>query len=75
VSNEEELPPLPRVGATPRAVRDALRHDQRGAFERTFRASLDEAARELDLDAVHATIEHWRRRAGFDPSRTRVPSG
>ncbi len=58
-----ELPALPRPGASPRVVRDALHPEYREAFDRAFRQALDRAAQELDLTGVHDTIEHWRRRA------------
>ncbi|MEJ2862836.1 DUF6247 family protein [Actinomycetospora flava] len=69
----EGLPPLPRAGATPRAVRDALHPEHREAFDRAFRAALETAERELDLQAIHETVEYWRRRAWItrDPEEHR----
>ncbi|WP_433784437.1 DUF6247 family protein [Actinomycetospora sp. CA-101289] len=64
-----ELPPLPRVGASPRAVRAALHPEHHEAFDRAFRAALDEAERELDLQPVHEVVEHWRRRAWITRDR------
>jgi hypothetical protein len=64
-----ELPPLPRVGASPRGVRAALHPEHHEAFDRAFRAALDEAGRELDLQPVHEVVEHWRRRAWITRDR------
>jgi hypothetical protein len=58
-----ELPPLPRPGASPRAVREALRPEYRESFDRAFRHALDRAGQELELQVVHETVEYWRRRA------------
>ena len=67
------LPPLPPVGASPRMVRAALHPEHHEAFDRAFRAALDEAGRELDLQPVHEVVEHWRRRAWItrDPEQHR----
>jgi Family of unknown function (DUF6247) len=64
-----ELPPLPPIGASPRAVRAALHPEHREEFDRAFRAALDEAGRELDLQPVHEVVEHWRRRAWITRDR------
>jgi len=64
-----ELPPLPLVGASPRVVRAALHPEHHEAFDRAFRAALDEAGRELDLQPVHEVSEHWRRRAWITRDR------
>lgn len=64
-----ELPSLPRAGASPRIVRAALHPEYREAFDRAFRESLEEAARELDLQGVHDTVESWRRRASITRDR------
>jgi hypothetical protein len=68
-----ELPSLPREGASPRAVREALRPEFREEFDRAFRDALDVAAREMDLTSVQETVEHWRRRAWVtrDPEQHR----
>jgi hypothetical protein len=62
-SSTEPLPPLPLPGATPREVRAALRPEYREHFDRDYRASLEEAARTLELADVLDTVEHWRTRA------------
>jgi hypothetical protein len=60
--DDEPLPPLPRPGATSAEIRAALHVEYRGAFERDFRAALDEAAQSLDLAVVLDVMEIWRRR-------------
>jgi Family of unknown function (DUF6247) len=50
-------------------VRRALHPEHRDAFDRAFRAALDQAAREFDLGVVHDTIEYWRRRAWITRDR------
>ena len=57
------LPPLPLPGATPREIRAALRPEFREEFDKDYRAALEEAGRTLELEAVHDTLEHWRRRS------------
>ncbi|PVZ11024.1 DUF6247 family protein [Actinomycetospora cinnamomea] len=64
-----ELPALPRVGASPRQVRAALRPEHHESFDRALRDALEEAARELDLGPVHTVVEHWRRRAWITRDR------
>ena len=64
-----ELPPLPPVGASPRVVRAGLHPEHHEAFDRAFRAALDEAGRELDLQPVHEVAEHWRRHAWITRDR------
>jgi hypothetical protein len=67
--SREELSPLPRAGATPREVRDALHPEHREAFDRAYRSALDVAGREFRLDPVHEAVEYWRRRSWITRDR------
>ncbi len=62
VPDDEELPPLPREGASPAEIRAALHPEYRDDFDRDYRAALDEAGRTLDLAELMAVVESWRRR-------------
>jgi hypothetical protein len=59
----EELPPLPRPGASPAEVRAALHPEYRADFDRSYRAALDEAAQSFDLAGVLDTVDNWRMRS------------
>jgi hypothetical protein len=67
----EELPPLPRSGASPAEIRAALHPEYREEFDRDYRAALDEAGRSLDLTELHAVVESWRRRCCVTRDRGR----
>lgn len=60
---EPGLPPLPKAGASPAEVREALWPEYRDAFDRAYREALAEAGRSLDLTELHRMVEHWRIRA------------
>lgn len=63
--DEEDLPPLPREGASPAEIRAALHPEYRAEFDRDYRAALDEANRSLELAGVLGVVESWRRRCCF----------
>ncbi len=69
VPDEEDLPPLPREGATPAEIRSALHPEYRAEFDRDYRAALVVAGQSLDLSAVHEVVESWRRRCWFTRDR------
>lgn len=62
VPAEEDLPDLPREGASPAEVRAALHPEYRAEFDRDYQAGLQEAGTSLDLSDVLDTVESWRRR-------------
>jgi hypothetical protein len=47
--------------ASPREIRAALLPEEAVAFDRAWRAALDEAAEALDLTGVFETLNQWRR--------------
>jgi hypothetical protein len=71
VPQEQELPPLPRPGASPAEIRAALHPEYHEEFDRDYRAALDEAGRSLDLTDLHAVVESWRRRCCVTRDRAR----
>lgn len=50
-------------GASPAAVRSHLLVADRARFDAAYDAALRVARENLDLTALHATVEHWRRMA------------
>jgi Family of unknown function (DUF6247) len=63
------LPPLPLPGAPPREIRAALHPEYREAFDRDYRAALEEAGQSLDLGGLHDVVEHWRIRSWISRDR------
>ena len=59
------------VGATPAAIREALLEEDRARFDVAYRRALATAREDLDLTALFACLEHWRRVALLqrDPAR------
>ena len=56
-------------GASPGAVRTALLPEDRGAFDAAYSAALDAARDTLDLAALFAMLERWRRIAVLQADR------
>lgn len=50
-------------GASPASIRAALLPEDKGAFDEAYERALDQARRDYDLAALHATLENWRRQA------------
>lgn len=61
-SSEQHRPHPLLPGATPATIRSWLATDEdRARFLEEYATALDRAREELDLTAVHDTIEEWRR--------------
>ncbi|WP_018335596.1 DUF6247 family protein [Actinomycetospora chiangmaiensis] len=50
-------------GAQPAAIRAALLPEDQPLFDAAYEQALDQAKRDYDLAALHATLENWRRQA------------
>jgi hypothetical protein len=63
VPHEDELPPLPRSGASPAEIRASLHPEYRDEFDRDYAAAIKEAAESFELSGLLDVVEHWRMRA------------
>lgn len=54
-----------RRGASPQAVRRALRPEDQPRFDEAYRRALTTASEQLDLTELHFTVEQWRRVAAM----------
>lgn len=59
---EDAVEPLFALSSlSPRAIRDAVLEEERGAFERQYRQALESAAETLDLAELEKLLRAWRR--------------
>ena len=73
-SPRPERPGSLAQGASPASIRAALLPEDKVAFDEAYERALDQAKRDYDLVALHATVENWRRQAiaQSDPEAFRV---
>lgn len=62
-SPQPERPGSLAKGASPASISAALLPEDRTAFDDAYEHALDQAGRDYDLAALHATLENWRRQA------------
>lgn len=61
-------------GAAPAAIRDALLHEDRAAFDIAYEGALAVAREQLELTELFKILEHWRRLALLQRDPTRFTS-
>jgi hypothetical protein len=62
-SPRPERPGSLAPGASPATIRAALLPEDKAAFDEAYEQALNQAKRDYDLAALHATVENWRRQA------------